>query len=126
MIALGAIMAQPWEGNLDHLVYFANENLSQAQFNYPTTEMEGLTMVSSLQNFRHYLLDTCYLFIYSVWVCIFNLCDLGLIFVQGSNKSIKTISPPGKPEGNVAHKVLYIVSPEIVLIGGYNTHVFES
>jgi hypothetical protein len=59
VIALGAIMAQPWEGNLDHLVYFANRNLSQAQCNYPTTEMEGLTMVSSLQKFRHYLLDTC-------------------------------------------------------------------
>jgi hypothetical protein len=44
--------------------------------------------------------------------------------VQGSNKSSKTIGPPGKPEGNVAHRVHCSVSPEIVLMGGYNTHVF--
>jgi hypothetical protein len=34
---------------------------------------------------------------------------------QTSNKSSKTIGPPGKPEGNKTHKVYCAVSPEIVL-----------
>jgi hypothetical protein len=35
-----------------------------------------------------------------------------------------TIGPPGKPEGNAAHKVHCVVSPEIVLMGDCNTQVF--
>jgi hypothetical protein len=54
----------------------------------------------------------------------FVLSDPGFMFVRGSNKASKTIDPPGKPEGNAAHKVHCTVSPEIVLMGGYNTHVF--
>jgi hypothetical protein len=48
------------------------------------------------------------------------------MFVWGSNKASKTISPPGKLEGNAAHRVHCAVSPKIVLMGGYNTHVFSS
>jgi hypothetical protein len=55
-IALGAILAQPGEGNIDHPVYFSSRNLSQAEHNYTTTEREGLEMVYALQKFRHYLL----------------------------------------------------------------------
>jgi hypothetical protein len=55
-IALGAILAQPGEGNLDHPIYFASRNLSQAKCNYTTTEREGLEMVYALKKFRHYLL----------------------------------------------------------------------
>jgi hypothetical protein len=53
----------------------------------------------------------------------FVLSDPGFMSVQGSNKASKTIDPPGKPEGNAAHKVHYIVSPEMFLMGGYNIQV---
>jgi hypothetical protein len=56
VIMLGAILAQPGEGNLDHPVYFSSRKLSQAEHNYTTTEREGLEMVYALQKFRHYLL----------------------------------------------------------------------
>jgi hypothetical protein len=46
--------------------------------------------------------------------------------VQVSNKASKTIDPPGKPEGNVAHRMRCAVSPEIALMGGCNTHVFTA
>jgi hypothetical protein len=46
--------------------------------------------------------------------------------VQGSNKASKTIIPLGKPKGNATHRVNCVISPEIVLMGGYNTHVFVS
>jgi hypothetical protein len=55
-IALGAILAQPREGNLDHPIAFARRKLSNSEHNYNTTEREGLTMVYALQKFRHYLL----------------------------------------------------------------------
>lgn len=62
-ITLGAILAQPGEGNLDHLVYFASKKLSQAECNYTTTEREGLEMVYALQKFRHYLLGVHFSFL---------------------------------------------------------------
>jgi hypothetical protein len=46
--------------------------------------------------------------------------------VRVSNKASKTIDPPSKPEGNVVHRVHRAFSPEIVLMGGYNTHVFTN
>jgi hypothetical protein len=36
--ALGAILAQPWEGNIDHSVYFYNRKIFDAENNYMTTE----------------------------------------------------------------------------------------
>jgi hypothetical protein len=63
MTALGAILEQPGEGNLHHPVYFASRKISQAEHNYTTTEREGLAMVYSLQNFRHYLLGSHFKFL---------------------------------------------------------------
>jgi hypothetical protein len=57
-IALGVVLAQPSEGNIDHPVYFSSHKLSDAENNYTTTEHEGLTMVYALQKFHHYLLGT--------------------------------------------------------------------
>jgi hypothetical protein len=54
-IALGEILAQPGEGNLDHPIYFSSRKLSQAEHNYTTTKREGLEMVYALQKFRNYL-----------------------------------------------------------------------
>jgi hypothetical protein len=55
-IALGAILVQPGEGYLDHLIAFASRKLSELDQNYNTTEIEGLAMVYALQKFKHYLL----------------------------------------------------------------------
>jgi len=58
VIVLGAILAHPSEGNLDHLVYFANINLSQAEHKYTTIKREGSEMVYDLKMFRPYLLGS--------------------------------------------------------------------
>jgi hypothetical protein len=48
------------------------------------------------------------------------------MYVWVSNKAYKTIGPPSKPKGNAAHRVPRAISPEIVLMGGCNTHVFTT
>jgi len=55
-IALGAVLAQLGEGEIDHPMAFSSKNLSTAENNYTTTEREGLGMVYALQKYRHYLL----------------------------------------------------------------------
>jgi hypothetical protein len=50
-IALGAVLEQPGEGDIDHTLDFASRKLSIAEINYTTTEREGLSMVYALQNF---------------------------------------------------------------------------
>ena len=50
-IALGIVLAQSGEGNIDHPISFASRKLSTAEKNYTTTEREGLTMVYALQKF---------------------------------------------------------------------------
>ena len=55
-IALGVVLTQPGEGDLDHLIAFASRRLSFAEKNYMTTEREGLAMVYALQKFKYYLL----------------------------------------------------------------------
>jgi hypothetical protein len=55
-IALGVVMAQPGEGDIDHPLDFARRKLSTYEINYTTTEREGLAMVYALQKFHHYLL----------------------------------------------------------------------
>jgi hypothetical protein len=44
-IALGAVLAQPGVGYIDHPLAFVRRNLSTAKINYTTTEREGLDMV---------------------------------------------------------------------------------
>ena len=55
-IALGVVLGQPGEGDLDHLIAFTSRKLSSTEKIYTTTEREGLEMVYALQKFRHYLL----------------------------------------------------------------------
>jgi hypothetical protein len=50
-IALGAVLVQPEEDNIDHPVYFSSRKLSDSEKNYTTMEHEGLVMVYALQNF---------------------------------------------------------------------------
>jgi len=55
-IALGAVLMQYGEGEMDHPIAFERRKLSKVEKNYYTTEREGLAMVYMLQNFKHYLL----------------------------------------------------------------------
>jgi hypothetical protein len=55
-IALGVVLTQPGEGDIDHPLSFSSRKLSTTEINYTTTEREGLTMVYALQKFLHYLL----------------------------------------------------------------------
>src|SRR5277367_3903472 len=57
-IALGIVLAESGEGNIDHPIAFASRKLCTAEKNYTTTEREGLAMVYALQKFRHYLLGS--------------------------------------------------------------------
>ncbi len=57
-IALGIVLAQSREGNIDHPISFASRKLSTVEKNYTATEREGLAMVYALQKFRHYLLGS--------------------------------------------------------------------
>ena len=54
-IALGAVLAQPREGDIDHPLSFSSRNISTIEINYTTTEREGLARVYALQKFHHYL-----------------------------------------------------------------------
>jgi hypothetical protein len=55
-IALGAILTQPREGDMDHPIEFASIKLSYSEHNYNTTEREGLSMVYTFHKYSHYLL----------------------------------------------------------------------
>jgi len=55
-IALGAVLTQADEGEMDHPITFARRKLSKAEKNYSRIEYEGLAMVYTLQKFRRYLL----------------------------------------------------------------------
>ena len=55
-IALGAVLTEEGEEELNHSIEFTSRKLYKADNNYSTTEHEGLAMVYVLQNFRHYLL----------------------------------------------------------------------
>lgn len=55
-IALGAVLTQASEGELDHPIAFASRKLSNPEKIYSMMEGEGLAMVYALQKFRNYLL----------------------------------------------------------------------
>jgi hypothetical protein len=52
-ITLGAVLAQPGEGDIDHPLSFSSRNLSATEVNYTTTKREGLAMVCTLHKFHH-------------------------------------------------------------------------
>jgi hypothetical protein len=55
-ISLGAVLAQPGEGDIDNPLQFPSRKLSTDEIDYTTTEREGLAMVYELQKLCHYLL----------------------------------------------------------------------
>ena len=56
-VALGVVLMQPREREIDHPIVVVSLKLSTAEKNYTTIEREGLAMVYALQKFRHYLLE---------------------------------------------------------------------
>jgi hypothetical protein len=54
-IALGAVLAQPGAGDIDHPLAFSSGKLSTSEINYTTTEREGIAMVYALQMFHHFV-----------------------------------------------------------------------
>ena len=61
-VAIGAILSQKDDTNIDHPIYHASWQLVAAEHNYTTTKWEALGMVYLVQKFCHYLLS--YLFFY--------------------------------------------------------------
>ena len=55
-VALGVVLVQLGNDDLDHSISFASQKLSFTKKNYTTTECKGIAMVYALQKFRHYLL----------------------------------------------------------------------
>jgi hypothetical protein len=55
-IALGLVLTQPREGDIDHSLDFSSRKLSPREINYTTTKREGLAMVYVRKRFHHYLL----------------------------------------------------------------------
>lgn len=53
-IAVGAVLAHPGEGNIDHPISSARFKLSYVERNYTTIDHEGLSMVYALPQFIHH------------------------------------------------------------------------
>ena len=53
----GTVLGQPID-NKQHVIYYSNRTLNDAQMNYTTTEKEFLTVVFALDKFRPYLLGS--------------------------------------------------------------------
>ena len=51
--AIGCILAQAYEGNMDLPVSYASSQLNSVEKNYTTTEREGLTMIYAIKKFQH-------------------------------------------------------------------------
>ena len=49
--AIGCILAQPYEGNMDLPVAYASRQLNSAKKNYTTTKREGLSMIYAIKKF---------------------------------------------------------------------------
>jgi hypothetical protein len=101
-ITLGAILAQPGEGNMDHPIYFSSRKISGVERNYTTTKRESLAMIYALQKFRHYLLGSHFNFFthHSALKYLFNkpvlegiICRWLLLF---QDFSFEIIAKPGK------------------------------
>ena len=52
-VALGVVLTQPVEGDIDHPIYFSSRKISTVEKNYTTIEREALAMVYALQKFRN-------------------------------------------------------------------------
>lgn len=54
--AIGGILAQKDKNVIEKMIYSNSKNLDKAQLNYSVTDKELLSIVKTLDHFRHYLL----------------------------------------------------------------------
>ena len=59
--AVGAVLCQADNKNIDHPIYYASPSLSDPERNYTTTGKECLSMVFSVDKFCHYLLGNFFI-----------------------------------------------------------------
>ena len=60
--AIGCVLAQPREHNMDFPVLYTSRQLNSAKKNYTTIEQEGLGMIYAVKQYRHYLLSNKFVF----------------------------------------------------------------
>ena len=60
--AIGCILAQPGENNMDFPILYASHQLNSVEKKYTTTKREGLTMVYAMKKFFHYFLANQFVF----------------------------------------------------------------
>ena len=60
--AIGCVLAQPHEHNMDFPISYASRQLNSAEKNYTTIEREGLAMVYAIKKFWNYLLANHFTF----------------------------------------------------------------
>lgn len=105
-IALGCVLSQKDDKNMDHPIYFATCQLIAAEKNYTTTEREALGMIFAVQKFRHYLLGYPFTFYvdHDALKYLINKPDLSgrlarwVLLLQEFNFSI--VVRPGKTHAN--------------------------
>jgi hypothetical protein len=61
-VAVGLVLAQPYDDTMDHPNVYASQKLNKVERNYSTVERESLSMIFALQKFRYYLLANTFTF----------------------------------------------------------------
>ena len=56
-VAIGVVLSQKDDKNVDHPIYYASRQLVAVERNYTTIEQEALGMVNSVEKFHCYLLS---------------------------------------------------------------------
>ena len=60
--AVGCVLAQRGDGNMDFPISYASRQLNSTKQNYSTTKREGLGMIFAVKKFKHYLLANKFIF----------------------------------------------------------------
>ncbi|KAL3699575.1 hypothetical protein R1sor_017597 [Riccia sorocarpa] len=61
-VAVGAVLAQPQDPNIDLPIYFASRTLNKCEKDYTTTEREALAMMYAVKKFKPYLQGNKFIF----------------------------------------------------------------
>ncbi|MCO5572921.1 hypothetical protein L7F22_037746 [Adiantum nelumboides] len=80
--AIGCILAQPGDGNIDFPISYVSRQLNVAEKNYTTTEQERLGMIYAVKKYRHYLLANKFVFFVDHQALLYlvnKLCNTGRI-----------------------------------------------
>ncbi|MCO5571930.1 hypothetical protein L7F22_025681 [Adiantum nelumboides] len=80
--AIGCILAQLGDGNIDFPISYASRQLNVAEKNYTTTEREGLGLIYAVKKYRHYLLANKFVFVVDQQALLYlvnNPCNTGQI-----------------------------------------------